>query len=222
MEAIIEGQTRHGNDAAARAGATMRAICSREQVRIVARCERGDAPSCSIRRGWGNVAVEIGNAAALSDLVVLGPIGWNNPGAFNEAFLDVLRDVRRPLLVAHAGARPFRRIVAGWDGSVTAARALSAAVPFLKKAQSVTLVTVGETQGIAADEAAAYLALHGVDAAIRTHARAPAGAALIDAARDADLLVMGAYGHSHLVEAILGGATADVLAHTSLPVLLVH
>ena len=220
--AIIEGQTEHGNAAAARARAAMKEICARENVRIVSTPERGGAPTCALRQGWGPVADAIGEAAALSDLVVLGPMGWNRPGAFNQAFLGVLRDVRKPLLVAHAAARTPRRIVLGWDGGLAAARALGAALPFLEKAGQATLVTVGRPAGIAAEAAADYLALHGVTARIDAAAPGPAGPALLAAARDADLLVMGGYGHSHLLESVVGGVTAHVLAHATLPVLLAH
>ncbi len=226
IASIIEGQTRHGNDAATRARATMREVCGRESVRIVPAATRDAAPTCSFRQGWGNVAVGIGNAAALSDLVVLGPICWDNDQAFNEAFLDVLRDVRRPILVARGAPREPRHIVLGWDGSMAAANAVTSARPFLERAEAVTVVTVACRGAVCASVAPLgdYLARHGVafDHREIDAGEASAGEALLAAAQDADLLVAGAYGHDHLGETIFGGATETLAAGAGLPVLLAH
>ena len=226
IASIIEGQTLHGNDAAARARATMRAVCGREGVRVTPTPAHDDALTCSFRQYWGNVAVGIGNAAALSDLVVLGPICWDNPQAFNEAFLDVLRDVRRPILVARGAAREPKRIVIGWDGSAAAAHAVSAAMPFLERAEAVTILTVSCRGDVCPSTAplGEYLARHGI---VFTHREVdagdtPAGEALLAAAKDADLLVVGAYGHDHLRETLFGGATETLAGDTGVPVLLAH
>ncbi|MEI9990994.1 MAG: universal stress protein [Rhizomicrobium sp.] len=226
IDAIIEGQTRHGNDAATRARATMREICGREAVRIVPVAARGDAPTCSFRQCWGNVATSIGNEAALSDLVVLGPICWDNDQAFNEAFLDVLRDVRRPILVARGAAREPRRIAIGWDGSEAAAHAVASAMPFLERAEAVTILTIACRGAVCASIAPLgdYLTRHGVAFGHReTDAGdASAGEALLAAATGADMLVAGAYGHDHLGEALFGGATETLAGGAGMPVLLAH
>jgi len=226
IASIIDGQTRHGNDAAARARDAMRQVCGREDIRIVPTAARGAAPSISFRQCWGNVAVGIGNAAALSDLVVLGPLCWES--AFNEAFLEVLRDVRRPVLVAREAAREPRRIAIGWDGSAAAAHAVSAAMPFLERAEAVTILTIacrGEVCEPVTD-LAVYLKRHGVAFTHREIGTgdAQAGDALFQAAQEAkaDLLVAGAYGHDNLREALFGGATQTLAGRAGMPVLLAH
>ena len=226
IESIIEGQTRHGNAAALRARATMRDICGREDIRIVPAAARGETPSCSFRQCWGNVAVGIGNEAALSDLVVLGPVCWDS--TFNEAFLEVLRDVRRPILVAREAARSPRHIAIGWDGSAAAAHAVAAAMPYLERADAVSVLTVARSSEACAPvaELGDYLIRHGVIFAHREFqtAGSSSGDALLDAAHTvgADLLVAGAFGHDNLREALFGGATQTLAGRAGMPVLLAH
>lgn len=228
IAAIIDGQTRHADAAATRARATMRAVCADAGIAIVRKPERAGAPTCSFRQDWGDVASGIAAEAALSDLVVLGPICWSAREAFNAAFLDVLREVRRPLLVAHAEPRPPSRIAIGWDGSAAAAHAVSGAMPFLERARRVTILTVASRGYPAAPtaELEAYLIRHGVAAEHRTidgGSAAAGGVLLAEAARlEADMLVAGAYGHDHLREALFGGTTETLAGGRVMPVLLAH
>ena len=133
----------------------------------------------------------------------------------------------RPVLLVPKGtdATPTRHIAIGWDGELAAARALTAALPLLERAASVELLLADtiDAAKIGAGEAIAYLALHGVTARARTVGGATQpGAALLHAAEAADLLVMGAYGHSRIVERLFGGVTAYVVAHARQPVLMLH
>jgi nucleotide-binding universal stress UspA family protein len=114
-------------------------------------------------------------------------------------------------------------IVAGWNGSREAARAVHEALPFLTAAERVVLCAVGE-------EAARHL--EAAATALRRH-RVPVHPEQVDgpdgnagetllaraAAHGADLLVMGAYGHGRLRELMFGGATRHVLREATLPVL---
>lgn len=227
--AIIEGQTEHGNAAAARARATLRDVCAPAGIAILETPARGAKVSCSFAQVWDNVAVGIGNAAALSDLVVLGPIRWDAQEAFNAAFLDVLREVRKPLLVAHPQPRPPRHVAIGWNGSAPAARAVAAAMPFLERAARTSVITVDCAGDGCADtqDLEDYLTRHGVGFGrhrAEAATAAAAGEALADAAAGlgADLLVAGAYGHDHLREALFGGATEALSARCAMPVLLAH
>ncbi|MDX6751523.1 universal stress protein [Geminicoccaceae bacterium 1502E] len=131
-----------------------------------------------------------------------------------------------PVLMLPAGEAPAdagRRVLCGWNGKREAARSLHDALPFLAGAESVVLLALGELEGTPLEEAEAMLRRHGVKA--RSEARDEpddVGMALLEAAaaEKADLLVMGAYGHSRLREMVLGGATRHVLAAAPLPVLL--
>ncbi len=161
-------------------------------------------------------------AALFADLVVF-PHGASE-GVLRSAFLRLLTQSEKPVLLAGRSAPSAPRIAIAWDGSLPAARALTASVALLRKAKTVELLAIGEPSGIAAADAIDYLALHGVDARLCTQPRAavPIGETLLVMAKGADILVLGAYGHSRLVERIFGGVTAYVLAHADMAVLLAH
>lgn len=121
-------------------------------------------------------------------------------------------------------------VVIAWDLSKSAARAVGDALPMLKRARAVHVLTVrGEKEIPTADPAApliGYLATHDVGAVSRQveiqdrHV----GTAILTTAADlnADLLVMGAFGHSRVKEFVLGGATKEVLDAAALPLLMAH
>ncbi len=229
IEAIMDGQTQAATDAARRSRAAMIALCESMDVAAVAAPTFGEGANCAFVQDWGDVAVTIGNRAALSDLVVLGPMGWGNDQAFNTAFLDVLRDVRRPVLVAHGRPKGgFARIAIAWDDGAAAANAVYAAMDFLRAARSVSVIAVAPQGEEAAPTGAleTYLMRHGVACTVhrRACARGREAENLLDAARaqEADLLVAGAYGHDHLREALIGGATETLAAMAAMPVLLAH
>lgn len=130
--------------------------------------------------------------------------------------------------VQPADAPIGRNILIAWKNSRESARAVRNAMPFLEEAERVTVLTI-DAPGRAHDDGLAlveWLARHGVSA--RHHPAAALGGEVGDlilacaAEIGADLLVMGAYGHSRLRELVLGGATRTVLDHTPLPVLLSH
>jgi nucleotide-binding universal stress UspA family protein len=129
------------------------------------------------------------------------------------------------LMLPRRGGDPAmgRRPVVAWNGSREAARALKDALPFLVTAEAVILLAGGERAAASLDAAVALLRRHAVRAQTRQLPafHGGAGAALLEAAaaEGADLLVMGAYGHSRLREIVLGGATREVLRQADIPVL---
>jgi nucleotide-binding universal stress UspA family protein len=125
-----------------------------------------------------------------------------------------------------------RKVLVGWDASREATRAVHDAMPLLAGASSVTVITIDakETEDghgeIPGADIALHLARHGVSANVERTVSADVGIGntLLSRANDleADLLVMGAYGHSRVHELLLGGATRTVLAGMTLPVLMAH
>ena len=124
---------------------------------------------------------------------------------------------------------PFQRVMVGWNGSRQARRALDAALPILRAAKEVRLVTVG-AGSLPATELdrdwgiLAHLRRHGVAAdlhQIRNAAIEPEKA-LLDHTKafGADLVVMGAYGHARTAEIMFGGVTRSFLNGCPLPLLL--
>jgi nucleotide-binding universal stress UspA family protein len=128
-----------------------------------------------------------------------------------------------------AGQR-FDDVVVGWDGSRVAARALAEARDLLASAQSVTVATVtGEKNLVGtapATDVIRHLSRHGITAeAVDVPLDGKnAGEALMSFCklRRADLLVMGAFGHTKVREFLLGGATLSALRHPGLPILMAH
>lgn len=191
-------------------------------------------------------------AARYADLAVLGQHDPAAPGAPPGGDLAawVLLACARPLLVVPYTPREFaigRRILVGWNGSPQSVRALDAALPFLRRADSVIVASFGRSAESAAESAAEsvaesaadlaaesaadsawlppYLERQGVDADI-VHGAAglDVGEGLLSMAAEcgADMLVMGGYGHTRVRELLLGGATRTVLRAMTVPVLLAH
>lgn len=122
-----------------------------------------------------------------------------------------------------------RRALIGWKNTHTTARAMHEAVPLLESADSVILLTIAEAddpKDSSVESAARFLRRHGINVEVRHHEGDgdDAGPALLAAAQamDADLLVMGAYGHTRWRELVFGGVTDHVFRHMTLPVLLAH
>ena len=225
-----------GFDAPGLAVAQVRADANRA-LDLFESCARGAGVASVERRcideepGMG-----ISMQARYCDLVV---ISQSAPGEFlprlRSDFPDyVVLNSPRPVLVlpAQGGADTLgQRITVAWNGSPEAARAVASAIPMLQRAQQVDLVVFdpategaihGEDPGA---DIALYLARHGIRVEVSTSdAGVDGGHALLSFAqkKSSDLIVMGAYGHTRLIERILGGATRGLMESTPAPVLMSH
>lgn len=171
------------------------------------------------------------HAVRLADLVIVSEDNPDQPEPMREALIEaVLFNVGAPLLLlprAGVASVDFSRTVIAWDGTITAARAVRAASEFLKLAKEVDIVVVDDGKNQATGERlSAYLARHDVHAQVKLvpSAGKNVSAAIRQAAIDAEagVIIMGAYGHSRLLEWIFGGATRGMLDGLSLPVLMAH
>ena len=174
--------------------------------------------------------------ARYADLVVLGQFDAESvvPGVMPNFPESVVMNCARPVMVVPTGwkfsALPSRALVA-WDGSMTATRAVTAALPLLRHAAQVdvAIINPGDTPDAHGEQPGAdialYLSRHGiaVNVSVQETRRGP-GEALLSMCSDAgaDLLVMGAYGHTRFREMVLGGATRDILSSMTVPVLMAH
>jgi nucleotide-binding universal stress UspA family protein len=122
-------------------------------------------------------------------------------------------------------------VLVAWNGSREAARALRGALPLLRRAEQVILLdgehpSTTEPPRRPALPWQAFLGRAGIRVDARTFParHGEAGAALLDAAHGlaADLIVMGAWGHSRIAELILGGTTRYMLSHSDVPLLVAH
>ena len=168
--------------------------------------------------------------ARLNDLIV---VPTSPDRAFHNLAHDLIFGSGRPVLVLPANVASelaLAVVVVAWDGSRVAARAISDALPFLKFAKTVRLVEISGDKPL--DGASGIIAIrdqlmsHDVEAMTDVIASEgkPAGDVLTSycSGHHADLLVMGAYGHSRIRDFILGGATKHFVANTTLPLLLSH
>lgn len=184
--------------------------------------------------------------ARYSDLLVLGQTDPDegSPAVRDDFPAYVLMNSSRPLLIVpYAGKFDSigKKVLIAWDASQQATRAVTAAIPLLKLAQSVEVAIFnpastpqahGEQPGA---DIALFLARHGVKVEVSTHvtsdpsrsrrmADLDIGNALLSHAADADsdLIVMGGYAHSRFREVLLGGVTDTILTSMTVPVLLAH
>jgi nucleotide-binding universal stress UspA family protein len=174
--------------------------------------------------------------ARYADLLILSQFDPDSERGLPDYVLeDTLLTAGRPVLVIPyigAGKNFGRRVMVAWDAGREAARAVRDAMPLLQAAETVTIVAVNAKSGIGdhGDEPGADIALmlarHGVKAEAEhlVSREVSTSDSLLSRLSDknADLLVMGAYGHPRLREVILGGVTRHLLEHMTVPVLMSH
>jgi len=193
--------------------------------------------------GYGNVEWRESRAdaadvvpvhARYADLVILGQANGAESSGVEPDFVDrvLLASGRPALVIPYAGrfTEIGTRVLVAWNASREATRAVTDALPLLSRAAEVNVVAFnpqgaphGEVPGA---DIALFLARHGVKVTV-SHERGTdidAGNLLLSRASDLDanLLVMGAYGHSRMQELILGGATRTILQSMTIPVLMSH
>jgi len=208
----------------------MQDFCAREQVMLADAPLEFDAVSASWSQHDGPAQEHLLTRARHSDLVVMGRA--NGPDGLPPDLLRLLLlESGRPILVAPPRARASLAgtVMLCWKEAREPARAITAAMPFLAKADRVVVVTVegkswDRTDGLA--DLIRQLAWHRIRAerrAIKAGGR-PVAEVLASAAEevDADLLVMGGYGHAPLREDLFGGCTRSFLESAEVPVLALH
>ncbi len=173
--------------------------------------------------------------ARFSDLAVLPKPYGDDHGIEVEPILEsALFEAQVPVLVVPDDVTPKARpdrVVVAWNESPEALRAVRAAMPLLEAASRVNVVVIdppahGPNRSDPGGMLSQFLARHGVNVEIdvlsRTLPRVSDVMLRHAADLDADMVVMGAYGHSRFREAILGGATRHMLELAPLPVFMAH
>lgn len=221
-----------GRTAAARANFDK--FCRRENVSITNEPSGTSAVTALWREETGDEFDRLTTVARYHDIVVLPGARDRIGGLPVEAAGRVIMGGGRAVLLApdELSKGPFNRIAIAWKDTAEAVRAVGAAMPLLESAHQIDVLSVCEADERAAeycktsDDLVRYLRWHGLFAHtqfIVPEGRTPADAVLDQAKHaGADLLVMGAYGHSRMREFIFGGFTERVLKGVELPVLLFH
>lgn len=146
----------------------------------------------------------------------------------------VILNCARPVLVLPSKGvtgEIGKRVTVAWNGSSNAVHAITSAIPLLQRAQGVDLVVIdpdidpGQHGDVPGADMALFLARHGIRVDVSTaHGSGDAGEALLSFSADhgADLIVMGAYGHSRFSEFVLGGASRTALRSSPIPLWMAH
>ena len=187
---------------------------------------------------WRLAAGELAGAALLhsryADLVVIGQASGEDDDPLETDILpeSIIFGAGRPvLIVPRYGifSKCGERVLIAWKRTRESTRAVHDALPLLTRAKSVLVMEINPDRGdkhIAGSDIALHLARHGVKADVSSTVASEidVGNAILSRASDvgADLLVMGAYGHSRLREFVFGGVTLEVLRHMTVPVLMSH
>jgi nucleotide-binding universal stress UspA family protein len=174
--------------------------------------------------------------ARYSDLVIVSQV--DSEESISRVFPDlpeyVMLNCARPVMVVpYAGKfeKCGRNIIVAWDGSMEATRAITNAMPLLRRAEKVTVVVFnasarydvhGEQPGA---DIALHLARHDIKVEVlQQTTNQDVGNSLLSLAADlsSDLIVMGGYGHSRFREVLLGGVTATLLKTMTVPIVMSH
>ncbi len=191
---------------------------------------------CENENPFGDVGTVAVQQARMADLVIASTVNpaWSLSGYLDVPETLIMNSGRPVLLLPNPPVPEFigKRVLLAWNDSREAVRAAFDAMPVLSGADKVLIAQIGEAsnrEGARENSAAGMcgvLARHGVKAEVLAPKAASGniGAALLELARsnDADLMVMGCYGHSRLRELVLGGASRHVLQHVRVPVLMSH
>lgn len=212
---VFEAQREANRLVRERVEASFRRQCDPGKMAVRDVYEEGDA---------GELLAEAARGADLTVLAQEGGTGLEGLGP--QPIHHVILSAGGPVLVlprVGLGAALGRRVVVAWNGSREAARAAKDALPLIEAAEAVTLLAAGEDAAATLDAGTNLLKRHGAEITARQiEPGRDHGTTLLEAAaaEDADLLVMGAYGHSRLREIVLGGATREVLRGARMAVLL--
>ncbi|BAO86440.1 universal stress protein [Caballeronia cordobensis] len=218
------------------------AAMRREQRGAIERLFHAEIKRAGVSGEWVETHERANHAvpryARCADLVIAGQDDPSDPESYvGDHFPEtvILSSGRPVLLLPYTGffSSIGQHPMIAWDGGREATRAVHDALPFLKGAERVSIISIdtarGEARGdpIPGADIAACIARHGVKAEVLSAgitSDASAGELLLSRAADlgADLVVMGGYGHARWQELVLGGATKTFLAAMTVPVLMSH
>lgn len=223
----------HLTDTAEKARSAFGDFCHRHKLALKAPASGPDRRDFRFQETIGLELDETIRQSRYRDLLVVGR-GAPNDSADIDRLGTIVLGSGRPVLIAphKAAATLVRRVVIAWKDTAEAAAAVTAAMPFLSKAQEIVVavtnhdeVPPSETKQ-AGELLAAQLRHHGLEVKVKflPYDATSAGGRLLEYCYgvDADLLVMGGYGHSRLQENVFGGVTREILSNCDLPVLMTH
>lgn len=182
-----------------------------------------------------DIGRHVASRARFSDLTILPkPYGEGHGVELEPIVEGAMFDGQCPVLVVPDDIVPDsapKRVVVGWNESAEALTAVRAALPLLKQADRVHVVVIdppqhGPNRSDPGGQLSQFLARHGVKAEVDVLSKTLPKITDVMCRHvedvDADMMVMGAYGHSRFREAILGGATRNALENAKVPIFMAH
>jgi nucleotide-binding universal stress UspA family protein len=194
---------------------------------------RSSGANASLSFGWLEDALEgdyfVGSYGRVFDVTVLGRPSSDPKGPHMSTLEASLFESGRPSLIAPPTPPSSLgdNILVAWNCSTEQARATAFAMPLLKTAKRVTVLTVegASVPGPTGEQITRYLQLNGISAqAVTERQTKSAGETILSyaSANNCDLIVKGAYTQSRIRQMIFGGTTRHILAKANLPVLTAH
>ncbi len=229
---LIEALNEEATAQRLRAKEAFISFCKRNCVTVVEQKPGSGTLSASWKEINADVITTIATESGYHDLTIMARDGeFAEPSSHDIG--SIVISSGRPVVLTPKTWRPrsFQKIAVAWKDAPEAARAVAAALPLLEEAKEVSVFSATEDCALDAARASArncsaYLKQHGIFAESRglDADKADVAAVLFSEAEaiGADLLVMGAYGHSRLREFVFGGFTREALWDAQIPLLLMH
>ena len=196
--------------------------------------KKSDSDLSDLKYKWLSQELEnqkyLGDLSRVYNVVIISRPYQELQSASLSSIQTILFDGGRPVMLIPMNKQIDigREVVISWNCTTESSRAVFAALPILKKANNVTILTVEKviTDGPSGEQVSELLASHGIDAKPVTISgdEKKIGDAILDFSKsiDADLIVKGAYTQSRLREIIFGGATRHLILHSEIPIYLVN
>ena len=196
--------------------------------------KKSDSDLSDLKYKWLSEELEnqkyLGDLSRVYNVVIISRPYQELQSASLSSIQTILFDGGRPVMLIPMNKQIDigKEVVISWNCTTESSRAVFAALPILKKANNVTILTVEKviTDGPSGEQVSELLASHGIDAKPVTISgdEKKIGDAILDFSKsvDADLIVKGAYTQSRLREIIFGGATRHLMLHSEFPIYLVN
>ena len=196
--------------------------------------KKSDSDLSDLKYKWLSEELEnqkyLGDLSRVYNVVIISRPYQELQSASLSSIQTILFDGGRPVMLIPMNKQIDigKEVVISWNCTTESSRAVFAALPILKKANNVTILTVEKviTDGPSGEQVSELLASHGIDAKPVTISgdEKKIGDSILDFSKsvDADLIVKGAYTQSRLREIIFGGATRHLMLHSEIPIYLVN
>lgn len=206
-------------------------FCKQNRLPLDAQSKQSDSTSASWHEEVGRISEVLVRRGRAADLIVLARPEISSASLrrspAGENLEAMLLETGRLIFVVppQYQLQSIEHITIGWNASLEASRAVAMALPCLRSADSVTLLT-SEQKKDSAQEQIDYLTRHGINATtkILSLKQQPVDQALLTESKTlgAGLLVIGGFSHARSRQLLFGGVTRNLLAKSPIPILMVH